>query len=65
MPASLFSKVRVLTEAYFRLRASVLLRILDKLGDTPLEEQAKTALRSHTGSGTPRSAGGPAARGHM
>jgi hypothetical protein len=61
MPALLFSKVRVLAEAYFRLRASVLLRILDKLGDTPLAEQAKTALRSHADQARAL----PAARGHI
>jgi hypothetical protein len=45
--ADLFSKIRVLAEAYFRLSATVLQPLVDQLGNQPLEEQAKAALRGY------------------
>jgi hypothetical protein len=47
MPASLFSKIRALAEAYFLLRAESLRSLLDLLGTTELEEQAKSAVRGY------------------
>jgi hypothetical protein len=47
MPASLFSKIRALAEAYFKLRASVLENLPEMLGNTALEEQAKAAVRGY------------------
>ena len=47
MPASLFSKIRALAEAYFRLRATALYPLLDKLGTSAVEEQAKTVVRGY------------------
>ena len=47
MPTSLFSKIRTLAEAYFQLRATILQPLVTSplLGDSPLEEQARSALR--------------------
>ena len=47
MPASLFSKIRALAEAYFRLRAAALYPLLAKLGTSAVEEQAKTVVRGY------------------
>ena len=47
MPASLFSKIRALAEAYFRLRAAALYPLLAKLGTSAVEEQAKTVIRGY------------------
>ena len=47
MPASLFSKIRTLAEAYFRLRAEALVGLLDMLGSSSPEEQAKAAIRGY------------------
>ncbi len=47
MPASLFSKIRSLAEAYFRLRASLLFPLLARLGASALEDQAKSVIRGY------------------
>jgi hypothetical protein len=49
MPASLFSKIRSLAEAYFRLRATILFPLLAKLGSSALEVQAKSVVRGYIG----------------
>jgi hypothetical protein len=49
MPASLLSKIRSLSEAYFRLRTTVLFPLLARLGTSALEDQAKSVIRGYIG----------------
>ena len=61
MPASLFSKIRSLAEAYFRLRAATLFPLLAQLGTSALEDQAKSVIRGYIGQATSL----PEAWGHV
>jgi hypothetical protein len=58
MPASLFSKIRSLADAYFRLRAIVLFPLLARLGTSALEAQV---IRGYIGQATSL----PEAWGHV
>ncbi len=61
MPASLFSKIRSLSEAYFRLRAALLFPLLAQLGASALEDQAKSVIRCYIAQATSL----PEAWGHV
>jgi hypothetical protein len=60
-PASLFSKIHSLSEAYFRLRAAILFPLLAQLGASALEDQAKSVIRGYIGQVTSL----PEAWGHV
>ena len=47
LPATILSQGRALAEAFFVLRAKVLIPMMALLGTSPLEEQAKTAVRGY------------------